>query len=109
MIDQVCREALIYKLSDIGIKGPFFECIQNMYSNSTTRITLIKTVSAAINVEVGTEQGHPMSPELFKIFINDLSAELDKEPLRTTVPNLDGLRVSHLLWADDLIILANDV
>ena len=50
-----------------------------------------------------------MSPELFKIFINDLSAELDKEPLRTTVPNLDGLRVSHLLWADDLILLANDV
>ena len=104
--DRVCREALIYKLSNIGIKGPFFECTRNMYS---TCIKLINKVSAAINIAVGTEQGHPMSPELFKIFINDLLAELDKEPLRTTVPNLDGLRVSHLLWADDLILLANDV
>ena len=73
VFDRVCREALICKLSDIGIKGPFFECIQNMYSNSTTHIKLIKKVSAAINVEVGTEQGHPMPPEVFKIFINDLS------------------------------------
>ena len=68
-----------------------------MYSNSTTRIKLIKIVSAAINVEVGTEQGHPMSPKLFKIFMNDLSAELEKEPLRMTVPNLYGLRVSNLI------------
>ena len=85
--------------------SPFKTCIVT----PSTRIKLIKKVSAAINVEVGTEQGHPMSPELFKIFINDLSGELDKEPLRTTVPNLDGLRVSHLLWADDLILLPNDV
>ena len=34
---KICREALTYKLSNIGIKGLFFECIQNIYSNYTIR------------------------------------------------------------------------
>ena len=106
--DRVCREALMYKLSGLGIKGPFFQCIKSMYSNSTTRIKLIKKISAAIDIQIGTEQGHPMSPELFKIFISDLSNELDKNNSATNVPDLDGTRVSHLLWADDLVLLAKD-
>ena len=105
--DRVCREALMYKLGQIGIHGNFFRCIQHMYSRSTTRIKLIKKVSEAINVEMGTEQGHPMSPELFKIFIHDLSTELNR--LTTTnAPSLGGLTVNHLLWANDLVLLALD-
>ena len=106
--DRVCREALMYKLTNLGINGPFFNCVKDMYSNSTTRIKLIKKMSAAINVEVGTEQGHPMSPELFKIFMKELSFELDRCPHETNVPELDDMRVSHLLWADDLVLLATD-
>ena len=53
----------------------------------------------------GTEQGHPMSPELFKCYINDLSQELNDLD-NIAVPTLDGLKVSHLLWADDLILMA---
>ncbi len=71
--DTVCRKALLYKLSNMGIAGNFFSCLSHMYSNSTTRIKLIKKLSSAIDVTIGTEQGHPMSPELFKIYIHDLS------------------------------------
>ena len=78
-----------------------------MYSNSTTRIKLIRKLSEAIDVEVGTEQGHPMSPELFKIFILHLSEQLDSDP-NLQLPELDDFKVSHLLWADDLVLLALD-
>ena len=105
--DSVCRDALLYKLSTMGIKGNFFRCISHMYRNSSTRIKLIQKLSAAIDVTIGTEQGHPMSPELFKIFIHELSANLAGiEELNA--PLLNGLTVSHLLWADDLVLLALD-
>ncbi|XP_063691187.1 uncharacterized protein LOC134823582 [Bolinopsis microptera] len=76
--DSVCREALLFKLSNMGIAGKFFECISHMYNNSSTRVKLIQKLSAAIDVTIGTEQGHPMSPELFKLYIHELSIRLEQ-------------------------------
>ena len=50
------------------------------------------------------EQGHLMSPELFKCFINDLSEQL----ISLSVPVLDGAEILHLFWADNLVLLALD-
>ena len=80
-----------------------FQNSKNMYDNSSTRIKLIKKLSDSIKINNGVEQGHPLSPELFKIFIRDLSQELNIEgpsPTLVTTP------VSHLLWADDLVLLS---
>ncbi|MCP4263210.1 MAG: hypothetical protein GY774_37730, partial [Planctomycetes bacterium] len=105
--DSVCREALLYKLGNMGIEGRFFQCVSNMYQKSTTRIKLIQKLSDAIDVTIGTEQGHPMSPELFKVYIHDLSIRLSNID-ELNVPLLNGFRVNHLLWADDLVLLALD-
>ena len=102
--DTVCRQALLFKLSKLGIGGNFFNCIQYMYQKSTTKIKLMNKLSDAIDVEIGTEQGQPMSPELFKIFLHDLSNELDS--LGISAPILSNKNVTHLLWADDLVLLA---
>ena len=106
--DTVCREALLYKLDKLGINGKFFECIRHMYSHSKAKIKLLGKLSKAMDVNVGTEQGHPMSPELFKIFLLDLSHELNDEKTNIEVPELNGKNLSHLLWADDLVLLALD-
>ena len=71
--DSVRRKALLYNLGKMGIVGNFFRCISYMYQNPLTRIKLITKLSAAIDVTIGTEQGHPMSPELFKMFMHDQS------------------------------------
>ena len=92
--DTVCREALLFKLNQIGVAGNFFKCISYMYNNSSTRIKLIKKLSEAIDVTIGTEQGHPMSPELFKLFIHDLSTRLEAID-ELNLPQLNGFKVSH--------------
>ena len=75
-----------------------------MYNNSTAQIKLSSHISNKFNIHKGTEQGHPLSPDFFKIYIKDLSTLLDEENCPTLLHQL----ISHLLWADDLIILALD-
>ena len=105
--DSVCREALLYKLWKMGIKGSFFKCIEFMYQNSSTKVKLLNKLSDRIDVVCGTEQGHPMSPELFKCFIHQLSKDINSiEGLN--VPLLGTAKITHLLWADDLVLLALD-
>ena len=105
--DSICRDALIFKLEEMGFTGKFLNCLSFMYNNSKARIKIIKKLSAAFDIKRGTEQGHPMSPELFKIFIHDLSVQIsDRTDL--AVPLLNEVRCSHLLWADDLVLLALD-
>ena len=102
--DSVCREALFLKLAKLGIRGKIFETLNHMYSNSTAQIKLSGHLSNKFPISKGTEQGHPLSPDLFKIYIKDLSPRLDFD----NCPKLLNTLVSHLLWADDLIILALD-
>ena len=103
--DTVCREALLYKLWKMDIKGRFFDCMEYMYTHSKAKIKLLNKLSDKIEVLCGTEQGHPMSPELFKCFVHQLSEDLNSLK-DIEVPVLNTVKVTHLLWADDLILLA---
>jgi hypothetical protein len=105
--DTVCREALLYKLWKFGIRGRFFKCLEHMYSNSNAKVKLLNKLSRKIDILTGTEQGHPMSPELFKCFIHELSEILNRMD-DIMVPHLNQVKVTHLLWADDLVLLATD-
>ena len=105
--DTVCREALLYKLWKYGVGGNFFGVLQDMYTSSSARVKLLGKLSERIEVLIGTEQGHPMSPELFKIYLYELSQQLDSTP-GVNAPCLAGKFITHLLWADDLVLMASD-
>ena len=100
--DSVCRQALLYKIAKLGITGKFYNVLKNMYTNSLAHIKLMGHLSEQFRISKGTEQGHPLSPELFKIFLHDLSKLLDVNDC----PVLSTTNISHLLWADDLIMLS---
>ena len=54
----------------------------------------------------------PVSPELFKMYIHKLSMELNEMAHNLenhiNVPELNGTPISHLLWADDTVLLVRD-
>jgi hypothetical protein len=103
--DTVSRPALLYKLSSIGIIGNVYNVIKDMYCNSTCQLKLDGKMTDRIKVEKGTEQGHTLSPELFKTFVQDLSPLLSGG----NCPELQNILLTHLLWADDLVIVALDL
>ena len=70
--DTVCRDLLLHKIACLGITGNFFNCLSNMYKNSIACIKISKLLSPDINIGKGTEQGHPLSPDLFKLYIREL-------------------------------------
>ncbi len=76
-----------------------------MYKKSTAQIKIGKLVTKAIKICKGTEQGHPMSPDLFKLFILDLSEKFSRHG---HYPELTNQIVNHLLWADDLVLFGLD-
>ena len=103
--DSISRDALLYKLSMLGIDGKFLNCLRYMYQNSKAKVKLISKLSQDFEILAGTEQGHPMSPELFKTYIHELSVRLNSiEDL--DCPTLNERVLTHLLWADDLVLLA---
>ena len=103
--DTVSRDLLLYKLVKLNIRGQFFAVIEDMYNHSLSKIKIGNLLSGSVNMNRGTEQGHPLSPDLFKIFIKDLS---DLFYIIGEYPYLDDFIVTHLLWADDLVLLALD-
>lgn len=103
--DTVPRQALLFKLAYMGIRGKIFDVIRDMYSSSTIQLKLGNKLSEKINIRKGTEQGHTLSPEFFKCYLDDLSPLLD----HPNVPELNNTLISHLLWADDLVLMGLDL
>ena len=86
--DSVAREALLYKIAKLGIGGNIFKTLKYMYENTSTRVKLIKKLSEHINLSNGVEQGHPLSPELFKIFIHERNKEFREKQRINFLPFL---------------------
>ena len=52
--DTVCRSALLYKLVQLQIRGPFFEVLENMYNSSHAKIKINNKLSDAFDILSGT-------------------------------------------------------
>ena len=101
--DSVLHSALLLKLAKLDIKGPFYDIIRSMYRKNDLHVRTHDTLTGTFAPKLGVRQGDNLSPNLFKIFINDLPNIFSE---RDDQVELDGIRISSLLYADDLILLS---
>ena len=99
--DTVWHDGLFLKLHKAGIGGKVYNVIKSMYSNCHSRIKYNKFMSDPITITKGVHQGNVLSPMLFNVFINDIGDGFSEDH----VPALHNSRISHLLYADDLLLL----
>ena len=100
--NYVNHNILFYKLIKNGLKGRFINVLKNMYSKAGAFIKVNNKVYQWIRDTCGTNQGGPLSPNMFRYMLKDLKMYLkDKHGII-----LDDQVLVHILWADDLVLFA---
>ena len=87
--DSLWTKGLIFKLSQLGLRGNILAYIQNFLTQRTFQVRIGRQLSCLMKTNNGLPQGSTLSPELFNIMIHDI-------PLSSTIHNL--------LYADDCVI-----
>lgn len=98
--DLIPRNSLFYKLSSMGLSTKMVKILSLLYMNTSSQVWDGCCLSESFLVTQGVKQGCLLSPVLFSLYVNDLN-----ECLGGGV-HVAGTLVKVLLYADDLVILA---
>ena len=104
--DSVERNLLLHKLSQIGINGSMYQAISALYLNPKSRVILNDYETEYFECPIGVKQGDCLSPTLFSIFINDLASEIRSIDIGVKLE--ENLTINILLYADDIVLLAEN-
>ena len=100
--DMIIRAALLWKLRRQGIKGKFFAVLSSMFKKARSTVKWDGKLGETFENLCGVLQGGVSSPQLFKIFIEDLVNYLDK----SCGIQINTETICHLLLADDLALIS---
>ena len=110
--DVAWRDAVLLKLAEFGISGALWSVIADLLSDTSARVIVNGSISASWPESAGVRQGSVLGPLLFNILSNSIA-----DAIRTVCPGVSlstdrsapvAPRVALLLYADDLVVLAED-
>lgn len=101
--DRINHHILFRKLLDRGVPVMVVRLLYTWYSNQRMRVKWGEHLSQDFPVSNGVRQGGNLSPALFNLYLEELSATLSKKPAGCFV---DNLCVNHIFYADDAVLLA---
>ena len=102
--DMLDHGYMLQTLSDFGIDEGYISLIQRCYEDSSLSLKIF-TKELHIPVKKGVRQGDTISPALFTAALERTIRELEWEEKGIRV---DGRRLHHLRFADDVVIFARD-
>lgn len=100
--DTVPRKSLLYKLHTIGLSYKFIKMISEIYKNTKAAVWTGEELSEYFDTKSGVKQGCLLSPLLFSLYVNDLHDVIEGGI------NIDGHNIRVLLYADDIVLLAEE-
>ena len=102
--DTVELPAILKALEESRIDYRYSELIKIIYENATSTIRLHEE-TRQIPIRRGIRQGDTLSP---KLFITVLEYAFKRMNLNGKGINIDGERLSHLCFADDVVLIADN-
>lgn len=103
--DCIDRNVLWDCLKQMGLHGNILSSIMGMYREVPLSVRVKGEQGNSFTSEVGVKQGDPLSPLLFGLLIDHIENILSKMLPQVGV-DLAGSLVRVLLYADDLVLLA---
>lgn len=100
--DSISHASIWNALKISNVEDKYINIIKYIYSNSTSRVKLERR-GDVIKIERGVRQGDPLSPKLFISVLENVFRQLKWTKFGI---NIDGRRLNHLRFADDIIIFA---
>ena len=104
--DTINRNILWKRLNDIGVKGKMFYAVKSLYNSVMSCVRVNSVHTDWFDVKSGLRQGCILSPLLFDIFINDFTNYIKSLDIGVSV---NGEKICVLLYADDIVLLAENV
>ena len=101
--DRVPWAILWGVLREYGVPDPLLRAIRSLYHRSQSLVRIGNNRSNSFPVRVGVRQGCPLSPILFIIFMDRIS----RRSRGVEGFWFGGHRISSLLFADDVVLLAS--
>ena len=96
--DTVWRDGLFHKLWAKGVRGHMWLAIRGLMNQTSCRVRIGGTLSAAFTREQGIDQGCLLSTSLYAVFIDDLASDVSLALVaRSSVPPV----VQQGKYADD--------
>ena len=95
-----------FKLVEIGVRGKMLNVIKSIYSNLKSRVKFDNRVSSDFTCCLGVRQDECLSPILFSMYLNDIEREYILKGAEGV--DIGMLKLFLLLYADDIILFAND-
>jgi hypothetical protein len=107
--DSVPRKLLWQALEKANVNQSVIQIIRNIYNNNKCRIKLRANLSEEFCNKKGLLQGCPMSPTLYKIYIDTSLKEWSRKCKQMGLRIEDNCYVHNLLFADDQAVITRGV
>ncbi len=78
----------------------------SIYSKTTASILINGSLTESFDIDKGVKQGDNLSPLLFNIFFDSLSETNTREYRPSQTSHVCYVQLSHLMYADDLLLFA---
>ncbi|KAG7308870.1 hypothetical protein JYU34_006132 [Plutella xylostella] len=103
--DSIEHWAVFQSLHRCNIDKRYIDTLRELYGSATMQVRM-HNLTSPVQIKRGVRQGDTLSPKLFTNVLEDVMKTLNWDERGV---NINGRRLSHLRFADDIIILAEDV
>lgn len=100
--DWISRNSLFFKLNSMGLSQKFLNLLKSLYTDTKAAVWDGDNLSEYFATNIGVKQGCLLSPLLFALIINDLHEAIGGGLL------IEGVLIRLLMYADDIVLLAED-
>ena len=105
--DSVQHHLLWQRLRQAGISSKSLNILKSLYKNVIGMVKTHEGLSTAFKIQIGVRQGCVLSPLLFNLYINEIEAIFVSKNFKAKGISIGELVIFALLYADDLVLVAD--